>query len=85
MAEIQSLLGTVTYNVGNYLNLNTHSSSVRRTVYPIQWHTVVTGLCGCTRIETNIYCNRRATWTVNETLSVTVEVMAMLICKHLFI
>jgi len=35
------LLGTVTYNVGNYLNVNTQCSSVRRTVCPIQWHTVL--------------------------------------------
>jgi hypothetical protein len=41
MAEIQFVLRTVTYNVGNYLNMNTQSSSVRRMIYPIQWYTVL--------------------------------------------
>jgi len=35
------LLGTVTYNVGSYLNMNTQCTSVRRTVYAFQCHTVL--------------------------------------------
>ena len=62
--------------------MNYQSSSVRRTVHPIQWRS---GLYGSTRIEANIYCNRPATWPVNEMLSVAVEVMATPIRKRVFI
>jgi hypothetical protein len=52
-------------------------------LYPMAYS--VTGLYGSTRIETNIYCNRPATWHVYKTLSVAVKVMALPIWKHLFI